>query len=69
MERQPYGTIGVPKTERVLCRITKELGTDYQVNGRSIKEYEEAIWQKETKPIRTKGWRKCVVGKQEYPIE
>ena len=43
MERQPHGTIRVPKTRRVPRRITEELGTGYQVNERSIKEYEEAI--------------------------
>ena len=69
MERQPHGTIRVPKTRRVPRRITEELGTGYQVNERSIKEYEEAIWQKEMKPTGTEGWRKHVVGEQEYPIE
>ena len=43
MERQSHGTIGVSETGRVPCRITEELETDYQVNGRSIEEYEEAI--------------------------
>ena len=55
MERQSCNTIRVPH------RVIEELGTGYQVNERSTEEYEEAIWQKEMKPTRIKGWRKCVV--------
>ena len=43
MERQSHGTIRIPETGRVPYRITEELKTSYQVNGRSTEEYEEAI--------------------------
>jgi len=45
------------------------LGTGYQINGRSTEEYEETVQQKETESSRIEGWRKCVVGEQEYPIK
>ena len=43
MERQPHDIITIPKTGRVFCRITEELGTSYKVNERSTEEYEEAV--------------------------
>jgi len=43
MERQPCSTIGVSKSRRVSCRTIEKLGAGYEVNRRSIKEYEKAV--------------------------
>ena len=69
MKEQPHSTIGISKIRRVPYRITKKLEADYKVNERSIEEYKEVVWQEKTKFLRVKGWKKHVVGEQEYPIK
>jgi len=49
--------------------VTKKLRTSGQSNGRSAKEYKEAIQQEKKEPSRIKGWRQCVVKEQEYPFK
>ena len=43
MERQPCSMIGVSKSGRVSYRTTEKLEADYEVNRRSIEEYEKAV--------------------------
>ena len=43
MERKPHGTNGVSKTRIIPYRTTKKLGRSYEINGGSIRNYEEAI--------------------------
>jgi len=43
MERQPCGINGVPKIRRVPHKITKKLGESYEIDGRSLRKYEEII--------------------------
>ena len=47
----------------------EELGTGNKGNGRSTEKDEEAVWQEKAEFLRTKGWRQCVAGNQEYPFE
>ena len=63
MEEWPCGTNKVSKIRRIPCRTTEKLGAGHKIDGRSLKEYEETIWQEEKKSSRTEGWRQCVVGK------
>ena len=43
MKRKPCGTNGVSKIRKIPDRTTKKLGGGYEVDRRSLKEYEEAI--------------------------
>ena len=65
MKGWPHGTKRVSKVRRVSHRITEELGTGHKINGRSIEEYEETVWQEKKKPLKIEGWRQHVVEKQE----
>ena len=49
--------------------VTKKLGTGNQSNGRSTKEYKEAVRQEKKKLSGIEGWRQCVAREQEYPFE
>ena len=69
MERGPHGLNGDSTSRRILNWNTEELETGDKGNGGSTEKYEEAIQQEKKKPSRTEGWRPCVVGEQEYPIE
>ena len=44
MERKPCNTNRIFKNRRILDRTTEKLGESYEVNKRSPKEYEKAIW-------------------------
>ena len=61
MERKPDGTDGILKIRKIPYRTIKKLGESYQINRNSKESYEKAIWQEETKSIKTEGWRQCVV--------
>ena len=69
MERKPYGTDGVSKTRRIPYRTAKKLGKSHKINGNSTKSYEEAIQQEAKEPLRIKGQKQCMVGKQKYPFK
>ena len=43
MERQPHGTNRVSKARRISYRIAKKLGGIYEVDGNSIRSYEETV--------------------------
>ncbi len=57
MEEWSHGTNRVSKIRRIPHRITEELRAGHKIDGRSLKEYEETIWQKEKKLSRVKGQR------------
>ena len=63
MEKQPYSTDRVSKTRRIPYRITKNLERSYEVNGDSIRNHEETIWQEKKESSRVEGWRQCVARK------
>ena len=69
MERQPYGTNGVPKIRRISYRTIKKLGRSYEVNKSSTRNNEEAVWQKMKESSRVKERRQYMAGKQKYPFE
>jgi len=69
MEREPCGSNRDSMSRRISCRNKEELGTSDKSNRRSTEGDEEAIQQEKTEFSRTKGWRQCVAGKQEYPFE
>jgi len=56
-------------SRRISCRNEEELGTSDKGNGKSTEDDEEVIRQEKVEFSRTKGQRKCVAGKQEYPFE
>jgi len=69
MERQPYGTYGVPETRRIPYRIAKKLGRSYKVNENSIRSYKETIRQEKKESSRVESWRQCVARKQKHPLK
>ena len=69
MERRPYGSNGDSTSRRISYRIKEELRTSDKDDRRNTKGDEEAIQQKKVESSRTKGWRQCVAGKQEYPFK
>jgi len=69
LERGPHGSNGHSMSRRFPHWVTKKLETDDQSNGRSIKEYEEAVRQEKEEPSRIEGWRQHVAREQEYPFK
>ena len=63
MERQSYGIDRGSKTRRVPHKTTKKLERSYKVNGNSIRNHEEIIWQKIKKLWRTQGWKQYMAEK------
>jgi len=43
MEKQPCGTNGVSKIKRIPYETIEKLGRSHKIDGKSLKEYKEAI--------------------------
>jgi len=56
-------------SRRISCRNEEELGTSDKGDRRSTEDDEEVIRQEKVESSRTKGWRQCVAGEQEYLFE
>ena len=69
MERRPHGSNKHSTSRRFPHWIIKELETGNSSNGRSTKEYEEAVQQEKKESSRIEGWKQCVARKQKYPFE
>ena len=69
MEGRPHDSNRHSTSRRFPHWIIKELETGNSSNGRSTKEYEEAVQQEKKESSRIEGWKQCVARKQKYLFE